>query len=239
MEQEHLKKVAEYVAMQCYGCSDSPMILAFKAYEVMKKAIEEKENPYKALNDFLGTDVSEVTLKNLYKIMWKIPKQITTPNIEDDIKHLLSTEILQLFKLCEDIEKKMRLHRIVEMLDFADHLLNFREYLLNVNKPTIRISKGIAYRDDRIQFNGHDYSGCEFDIEAFVYYTYVSVIDTSMAKSATYVSPKIFFEKSIHEVDITKEKVLTLVLLLLKNARIKTEWFNYTDRISITTDYGK
>ena len=38
MEQEHLKKVAEYVAMQCYGCSDSPMILAFKAYEVMKKA---------------------------------------------------------------------------------------------------------------------------------------------------------------------------------------------------------
>ena len=71
MEQEHLKKVAEYDAMQCYGCSDSPMILAFKAYEVMKKAVEEKENPYKALNDFLGTDVSEVTLKNLYKIMWK------------------------------------------------------------------------------------------------------------------------------------------------------------------------
>lgn len=142
--------------------------------------------------------------------MWKIPKQITTPNIEDDIERLLSTEILQLFKLCEDNEKKMRLHRIVEMLDFADHLMNFREYLLNINKPTIRISKGIAYRDDYIQFNGHDYSGCEFDIEAFVYYTYVSVIDTSMAKSATYVSPKSFFEKSIHEVNTTKAKVLTL-----------------------------
>ena len=65
MEQEHLKKVAEYVAMQCYGCSDSPLILAFKAYEVMKKAEDNNENPYKALNDFLGTDVSEVTLKNL------------------------------------------------------------------------------------------------------------------------------------------------------------------------------
>lgn len=96
--------------------------------------------------------------------MWKIPKQITTPNIEDDIERLLSTEILQLFKLCEDIEKKMRLHRIVEMLDFADHLMKFREYLLNVNKSTIRISKGIAYRDDHIQFNEHYYSGCEFDI---------------------------------------------------------------------------
>lgn len=65
MEQEHLKKVAEYVAMQCYGCSDSPMILAFKAYEVMKKAEDNNENPYKVLNDFFGTDVSEVILKNL------------------------------------------------------------------------------------------------------------------------------------------------------------------------------
>ncbi len=36
--------------------------------------------------------------------MWKNPKQITTPNIEDDIERLLSTEILQLFKLCEDKE---------------------------------------------------------------------------------------------------------------------------------------
>ncbi len=65
MESDYLKKVAEYVAMQCIGCSDSPMILAFKAYEVMKKAVDNNENPYKALNDFLGTDVSEVTLKNL------------------------------------------------------------------------------------------------------------------------------------------------------------------------------
>lgn len=65
MEQEHFKRVAEYVTMQCMGCSDSPMILAFKAYEVMKKAVDNYENPYKALNDFLGTEVSEVTLKNL------------------------------------------------------------------------------------------------------------------------------------------------------------------------------
>ena len=65
MEQEHFRRVAEYVAMQCKGCSDSPMILAFKAYEAMKKAVDNDENPYKALNDFLGTDVSEEVLKNL------------------------------------------------------------------------------------------------------------------------------------------------------------------------------
>ena len=65
MDNKRLMKIAEYVAMQCMGCSDSPMILAFKAYEVMKKAVDNNENPYKALNNFLGTDVSEVTLKNL------------------------------------------------------------------------------------------------------------------------------------------------------------------------------
>lgn len=65
MEHEHFKRVVEYVAMQCTGCSDSPMILALKAYEVMKKAVDNNENPYKALNDFLGTDVSEEVLKNL------------------------------------------------------------------------------------------------------------------------------------------------------------------------------
>lgn len=55
MEQEHFKWVAEYVAMQCSGCSDSPQILTYKAVKVMKYAIEKYENPYKALNNFLGT----------------------------------------------------------------------------------------------------------------------------------------------------------------------------------------
>ena len=65
MEQEHFKRVAEYVAMQCTGCSDFPMMLAFKTYEVIKKAVDNNENPYKALNDFLGTDISEQVLKNI------------------------------------------------------------------------------------------------------------------------------------------------------------------------------
>ena len=65
MEQEHLKKVAEYVAMQCYGCTDSPMILAFISYEVMKKAEDNNENPYKALNSFLGTNVPEDVLEKI------------------------------------------------------------------------------------------------------------------------------------------------------------------------------
>lgn len=65
MDNKRLMKIAESVAMQCMGCSDSPMILAFKAYEVMKKAEDNNENPYKALNSFLGTNVPEDDLEKI------------------------------------------------------------------------------------------------------------------------------------------------------------------------------
>ena len=65
MDNKRLMKIAEYVAMQCMGCSDSPMILAFKAYEVMKKAVDNDDNPYKVLNSFLGTNVPEDVLENI------------------------------------------------------------------------------------------------------------------------------------------------------------------------------
>ena len=67
MEHEHFKRVVEYVAMQCTGCSDSPMILALKAYEIMKKAVDNNENLYKALNSFLGTNVPEYVLEKNIK----------------------------------------------------------------------------------------------------------------------------------------------------------------------------
>ena len=63
--EEHLRRAAEYVAMQCTGCSDSPRRLALKGLEVMKKAVENGENPYKALNDFMGTSVTEKALREM------------------------------------------------------------------------------------------------------------------------------------------------------------------------------
>ena len=38
-------KMAQYAAGQCTGCSDSPMILAFKAQQAMLEAHEKGENP--------------------------------------------------------------------------------------------------------------------------------------------------------------------------------------------------
>lgn len=58
-------KIAQYAANQCTGCSDSPMILAFKAQQVMLEAHEKGENPLDKLNMFLGTSIPEEVLLSI------------------------------------------------------------------------------------------------------------------------------------------------------------------------------
>lgn len=57
-------KMAQYVANQCIGCSDSPMILAFKAQNAMLEAHEKGEDPFQKLNAFLGTSIPDDVLLN-------------------------------------------------------------------------------------------------------------------------------------------------------------------------------
>ena len=58
-------KVAQYAANQCTGCSDSPMILAFKAQQAMLEAYDKGEDPFEKLNSFLGTSIPEEVLLSL------------------------------------------------------------------------------------------------------------------------------------------------------------------------------
>ena len=58
-------KMAQYAADQCTGCSDSPMILAFKAQQAMLEAHEKGENPLEKLNSFLGTSIPEEVLLSI------------------------------------------------------------------------------------------------------------------------------------------------------------------------------
>lgn len=60
--EENFRRAAKYVAMQCTDCPDSLRILEMKAIEVMKSAVERGKNPYKALNEFLGTNLPEEML---------------------------------------------------------------------------------------------------------------------------------------------------------------------------------
>lgn len=141
---------------------------------------------------------------------WIKPTEVYTPNIEDDIRNLLSEDILKLYKKCTDTGKRNRIVRITEMLDYANHLSAFSSFLCSINKPTYRTEDEIAYKDDHIEFEGHDYSGCEFDIEAMVYYLYVSMIDTCMAKSDTYFSIKDFITGRIKSDNVSKADLLAL-----------------------------
>ena len=141
---------------------------------------------------------------------WIKPSVVSTPNIEDDIRNLLSEDILSMYQECPDADKRKRIVRITEMLDYANHLSAFSSFLCRINEPTSRIVGNIQYIDDHIEFEGHDYSGCEFDIEAMVYYLYVSIIDTCMAKSDTFYPVKSFLDNKIKGDTLSKSELLTL-----------------------------
>lgn len=64
-DEKQLMRAAEYVTMQCVGCSDSPKVLFYKVLEIMKNAAKENKDPYKTLNDFLGTNVDEAVLMKI------------------------------------------------------------------------------------------------------------------------------------------------------------------------------
>lgn len=51
------REIAAYAAEYCHGCSNSPMILAAKAYDVMLAAYKNGENAFECLNGFLGIDL--------------------------------------------------------------------------------------------------------------------------------------------------------------------------------------
>ena len=141
---------------------------------------------------------------------WIKPSVVSTPNIEDDIRNLLSEDILSMYQECPDADKRKRIVRITEMLDYANHLSAFSSFLCRINEPTSRIVGNIQYIDDHIEFEGHDYSGCEFDIEAMVYYLYVSIIDTCMSKSDTFYPVKSFLDNKINGDTVSKSELLAL-----------------------------
>lgn len=141
---------------------------------------------------------------------WIKPAVVSTPNIEYDIRNLLSDDILRLYQECADKDKRNRIVRIAEMLDYANHLSAFTSFLNAINKPTYRKVGNLVYKDDHIEFEGHDYSGCEFDIEAMIYYLQVSIIDTCMAKSENYHSVKDFLNGKVKGENVSKAELLTL-----------------------------
>ena len=137
---------------------------------------------------------------------WKIPARVKTPDIDDDIRSLLSEDILKKYKTYrgkddyETEKTKKKICRIAEMLDLCNHLNHFKNFLSSKNIQTI---EGEWLRDN-INFEGHDYSGCPYDIEALMLYLYVSIIDACASKSS-YKPIEEFLNNEINEADLKKE----------------------------------
>ena len=138
---------------------------------------------------------------------WKIPPRVKTPDIDDDIRSLLSEDILKKYKTYRGTDNdetertKKKICRIVEMLDLCNHLDHFKKFLSTKNIPKI---EGEWLRDN-INFEGHDYSGCPYDIEALMLYLYVSIIDACASKSS-YKTIKEFLKKELNEDNLKKRR---------------------------------
>lgn len=129
--------------------------------------------------------------------MWKYSKQIETPNIEDDIRDLLSEEVFTLYNKCNSEEIKHTVNRVVELLDLIRHLEQFRELLIRNSKKSYRFEDGKHYIDDHTFIDDIDFSGCQFDIEALVIYLFVSCIEG--CTQSKFITIKEFLNKELSD----------------------------------------
>lgn len=119
---------------------------------------------------------------------WLAPKIVRTPNIEDDIKRHLGSEVLELWrKSTDDIRKTIVF--IVERLDFISHLKAFGKYTSDKSEKVFQKISNTEYEVEyKFEWEGHDYSGVQFDIEALILYLLLTCID-AIQSQAKYKNP--------------------------------------------------
>lgn len=61
------REIAAYAAEHCHGCSDSPMILAEKAYDEMITTYNNGGNAFECLNHFLGINLPVGEYLQIYR----------------------------------------------------------------------------------------------------------------------------------------------------------------------------
>ena len=60
------RRIANYAAEYCVGTQTPIRILAYKAYDVMMNALQNGNNPFDALNSFLGLSIPREVYEVLY-----------------------------------------------------------------------------------------------------------------------------------------------------------------------------
>lgn len=84
------------------------------------------------------------------------------------------------------------------MLDFVRHIDAFTKILLENETKTEEEHEGKKCIKSNISFHAHDYSGFQFDAEAFKYYTYLSIIDACSSQVNEYKNISEYIKESLH-----------------------------------------
>ena len=145
---------------------------------------------------------------------WDFPRIVRTPNIEEDIRVLLSEEIASAYNSNQNENSKKRIVRITEMLDFVRHIDAFTKILLENETTTVEEHEGKKWINSNILFHYHDYSGFQFDAEAFKYYTYLSIIDACSSQKNKYKKISEYIKESLDgktKTDITIESIESVI----------------------------
>lgn len=109
---------------------------------------------------------------------WNGPKKVQTPNIENDIEQYLGENILEKWKSSSSEELKQKIIIVAERLDFISHLKSIAMLIRSRSKITsMPIGENIFQVNFQCVFQGHDFGGMQFDIEALDYYLRLSCID--------------------------------------------------------------
>lgn len=119
---------------------------------------------------------------------WKAPRNIKTPNIEEDIKQYLGDEILEKWKQSDSHDLKKMILVITERLEFICHLKTIAEFISSNTKYIPEIKGNIINLTSEHKLLGHDFGGLQYDIEALVFYLHLTCIDAIQGEQI-YVKP--------------------------------------------------
>jgi hypothetical protein len=146
---------------------------------------------------------------------WNGPKEVQTPNIKEDISNLLGDDILIKWEKSTDKKLKEKIVRVVEKLDFISHLKSIAKIVERKSKRT-RKGNWIHFE---CNFLGHNYGGLQFDIEALIYYLYLSCIDAIQSQptqSDEYGPTKNFKKAFIKDISSGLQDKICVSLIFVK-----------------------
>jgi hypothetical protein len=134
---------------------------------------------------------------------WYGPKRVCTPDIEEDIRNYLGDVVFEKWEKSPNLTLKSKITIIAERLDLIEHLKQTERIVDEQSTKTVhRVDSNSVRVHSELIFSGHDFGGFQYDIEALIFYLYVSCID-AIQSQPKYKTP---FKWLLENVDKYQQK---------------------------------